>query len=817
LTAAVPHHDQILLLGPPYKVPKDSALQSDEVLNALRLGDAEDDPITQSKPETAQSDRDATIPIDLKPRRLLASTNTERSGARRLFLFSKQALSEQAPEPSPCTLEPMNLHLPTEAPGPSPLNMPQQQPQQPLEQALAAYERQSMLFLAQGRILADGADLRLAAVRQCVQEQAVLCRALRAAVANLSDHFAAAARTRAEFSVVFTSKSAAHSNLLQKFDTILNSLSNVALHPSLIAIARASGRTMETLLDTVPVERERAWAQQCNTSHQRLTNLFRDLDTSFNELGTTADRQEEARLDSQAEQDVESLWAEVDGVATHICCEQGRRVEQLTSAHQNVVKLITNALNGNPNELQNAFSPLQELSSSTKNLVPDMIADDAILKSLMERVAEAKTSAMRRMKVRLREVSVAQSSIQRVLASVGVLRDALTQQTENMVHLEHVAELSDSYRQFLSELQRRRVYGQAATATSVAMMERLAAMRSDEVKAREKFLRGPGRHLMPAFFDLFVPTLATPPPLFTPQLPAMLELDSLPDVSDHVHTVDVAGGGGVQSAEGSAALSDMQQSAAGGQQVHSSASTLTVSGSQGQQPQQEVMTGSVEKQQEHQAQQEQLIVSVDEASGRDLILDPAADAAAEAAADAEVKTLSYENAILRQAVERLGGKAPRTYVEERRMLDNKSGGIVEEAELAVLRKELADAKSKAQSAKEALEALTVKYKKSVSSGGLSDKISHSSFDVGDVGLFMPTGRGSGGKRTYLAFHTNCPHRYLSTDCIKGSPDFVLGRIVYQEVLIAGEIGTDANPYGLHVGTQFFVLTVEVLNPAVSDS
>jgi hypothetical protein len=93
---------------------------------------------------------------------------------------------------------------------------------------------------------------------------------------------------------------------------------------------------------------------------------------------------------------------------------------------------------------------------------------------------------------------------------------------------------------------------------------------------------------------------------------------------------------------------------------------------------------------------------------------------------------------------------------------------------------------------------------------LSDKISHSNFEVGDVGLFMPTGRGSGGKRTYLAFHTNCPHRYLSTDCIKGTPDFVLGRLVYQEELVAGEVGTDANPYGLHIGTKFWVLTVEVL-------
>eukprot|EP00957_Ditylum_brightwellii_P196522 14973550-Ditylum_brightwellii.AAC.1 len=76
---------------------------------------------------------------------------------------------------------------------------------------------------------------------------------------------------------------------------------------------------------------------------------------------------------------------------------------------------------------------------------------------------------------------------------------------------------------------------------------------------------------------------------------------------------------------------------------------------------------------------------------------------------------------------------------------------------------------------------------------------------------MPTGRGSDGKRTYLAFHSNCPHRYLSTDSIKGTPDYVLGRIVYQEELIAsGSSGTDSNPYGLHPGTKFWVLTVEVI-------
>lgn len=779
MAAAVPLQDQILLLGPPYKVPKDSSFQSEEVLASLRLGDSEDNPLTKDGTPGASEFNESPT--------LLANT-TERSGARRLFLFSKQALSQNAPDPAPCHLEPMNIHLPQEAPGPSPLNITQQT-QQPLHQALAAYERQFMLYLAQGKVLADGADLRLATMRQCVQEQAVMCRALRAAVSNLSDHFSAAARTRAEFSVAFTAKTTAHGNLLQRFDSILaNDLANTALHPSLVAVARASGRSMTTLLDTVPVERERAWAHQCQTAHQRLSNLFRELEVAFGELGTSADRQEEATLDQVAEQEIDSMWAEVEGKANMICILQGQRLDQLTEGHRNVVKVISNALNSDPNELQNAFSPLQEMSSSSKDLVPSMIEDDNKLKSLMERVGNAKTSAMKRMKVRLRVVSVKQSSIQRVLASVSVLRDALMQQTENMVHLEHVAELVNSYCQFLSELKRRRAYSHAVSSSTISMMERLAAMRADEVRAREKFLHGPGRHLMPAFFDTFAPTLQTPPPLFTPQLPGMVEMDTLPDVSDVETSNEVAG-----------SISEMQ---------HNIASSLTVSAteSQGHRVPSNDQATSAEKQH----QQDQLIVSAEDASEADLILDPGDDTAATAAANAQMKTLAYENAVLRQALERMGGKPPRTYLEEKRMNDSQGGAIVAE-EFSALRSELAKAHLAERAAKDALQASKEISDQFSAPVGLSDKISHSSFEVGDVGLFMPTGRGSGGKRTYLAFHTNCPHRYLSTDCVKGTPDFVLGRIVFQEQLVAGEIGTDANPYGLHVGTTFFVLTVEVLN------
>jgi len=770
LAAAVPAPDQILLLGPPYKVPKDSTLQSEEILNSLRLGDQEDEQLP-SRGNTEQA--------QLQYRSFLSTT--ERSGARRLFLFSKQALSENAPDPVPCNLGPVDLILPSEPPGSSPLDMTQSTiAAQPMHQALAAYERQFMLYLCQGRVLADGADMRLQSCLQCVQEQAVIARALRAAVSNHSDHFNGAARTRSEFMSVFQAKTTLHATLLQNFDSILSELGSVSLDPALVAIARGSGRIMETLLDTVPVEREKAWAQQCQTSHDRLLALFAELETAFSQLGSPTSREDETRQDLEAEQAVQTLGNEVQEIARKIRDRQAQRVERLTGDHGKVVKIIMDAINaeaeeGKEDEVQKAFTPLRQLANDSKDIIPEMMEDDKVMKELLLKVAGAKTAAMKRMKVRLREVSVAQSSIQRVLSSVGVLKAALAQQCDNMLHLEHVAELATSYRDFLAELRRRKAYCQAVSSNSSAMMERLAGMRSDEVKAREKFLRGSGRHLMPPFFEIFVPTLATPPPLFTPQMPSLVEMDTLPDVGppEVANTV-------------------IQGTADTGV---SSASSLTTESQAVQAVKVSVGEGTDEAMTLAQ-RQDQVIVSAANSGNGDVLM----DSAPQDTETADLKTLAYENAILRQTLERMGNKAPQSYIEEAK------AGNPDILKIVALEQELERVKAEKKRVGDELAA----SKSSKAALDTGDKISHSSFDIGDVGLFMPTGRGSGNKRIYLAFHTNCPHRYLSTDNIKGNPDFVLGRIVYQEELVAGGLGTDANPYGLHVGTKFWVLTVEVL-------
>lgn len=97
------------------------------------------------------------------------------------------------------------------------------------------------------------------------------------------------------------------------------------------------------------------------------------------------------------------------------------------------------------------------------------------------------------------------------------------------------------------------------------------------------------------------------------------------------------------------------------------------------------------------------------------------------------------------------------------------------------------------------------------------KISFREFNVGDVALFLPTSH-QGENRVYLAFHTNCPHRYLSHESLEGLrggkeggagrfPDFILGRIVYVEEMIAKEGEPGSNPYHLQAGVKFYVLHV----------
>lgn len=824
LATELPIEDQILLLGPPFKVPKNSLLRTNETIAALQLGDEEDDYFG------------STIESSKKHNIILAPT--EKTGSKRLFLFSKRALSEAAPDPTQCVLDPPPgpLHMPTEADLPPP--PPTDTKPTPLRMALDVYERQFMLDMAKGRAYADGAGLRLEACRKCIAEQAVIAQALRAAVSNLADHRSNAARERTQFSDEYTRAAAAHTALLNKFDSRLawkggkldtegsgaasgmivsgsgrnESLESIALHPSLVAAARSAGRVMESLLDAVPIDQEKAWAEKCRTAHERLSTSFRELDSVFvGALGTSANWNESAQNDLAAEEAVKALFAEVEEVGTRVCNSQAERLAVLTSNHTEAVRIVSSAVRSESADSQqeaggsganSAFSDLEKLSRSAKSIIPSMEEDDNILSDLSNRVADGKTIAMQRMKTRLRQISISQSSIARASSSVTFLRNTLTQQTLDIEHLECVVGLPRAYNDFLAEIRRRRAYCIAFRSNASSLLARLESMRADEVKLRERFLKGPGRHLMPAFYNIFAPTLATSPPTFSPPLPDMAELETLPDIGDNLT------GLGVASLETGNTDSRNERAA-------SSTSTLTECPSvQHHVPSsKEESAMDVTKVLSTTPENPSLIVSAAEASGNDVIMQTVCQEGTPTHRNqdnADCATLVYENAVLRQALERAGCKPPKSYIdtETSAKIEQQSGEQTSkiasmESELAALKMELQKAKIEADELKKSGPGIITQRTQ-------CDKISHTSFQVGDVGLFMPTGRSREGKRIYLAFHSGCPHRYLSPDCINGTPDFVLGRIVFQEEFVAGAVDTDANPFSLQLGTKYWVLTAETL-------
>ena len=823
LAVALPIEDQILLLGPPYKVPKDSLLRTNETISALRLGDEEDNYFGGTDDSSDNKQR-ASI---LAP--------TEKTGSKRLFLFSKRALSEGAPDPSPCCLDPSPgpLTLPTESDvPPSPLK---ETKPTPLQMALDVYERQFMLDVMKGRAYADGAALRLAACRKCIAEQAVIAQALRAAVSNLADHRSNAARGRTQFSEEYLRADIEHQTLLDKFDMRMTdsvgaastmmisgtgrneSLGSIPLHPSLVSAARSAGRVMESLLDAVPIDQEKSWAGKCRTAHESLSASYQELDAGFvTALGTSASWNESARHDLANEEAVKSLFAEIEQLGLQICNIQKERLEVLTSNHAEAVRIVSSAVNVVSNESEqsaggssanSAFSELEKISQSTKSIIPSMEQDDNVLSELSQRVADAKTAAMQRMKTRLRQISMTQSAIARANQSVNCVRSALTQQISDIEHLRCVVELPKAYNDFLTEIRRRRAYCIAFRSNASALLARLDAMRADEVKLRERFVKGSGRYLVPAFYNIFAPTLATAPPSFSPPLPDMAELETLPDVGDEEHGLGVA------------SLDSRNTDERENERAASSTSTLTECPSIQQPVSSSFKTQSameVSKVHSTTPENPSLIVSAVEASGNDVIMQTVCQESTPTHRNqdnAECATLLYENVVLRQALERAGCKPPRSYIDdetstkiEQHSKDQISKISSIESELAAVRIELQKAKSEAEELKRAKAESSAKTQQQRH----CDKISHTSFQVGDVGLFMPTGREQEGKRIYLAFHSGCSHRYLSPDCISGTPDFILGRIVLEEEFVAGEKGSNTNPFGLQMGTKYWVLTAETL-------
>ncbi|KAG2843968.1 hypothetical protein PC111_g1938 [Phytophthora cactorum] len=354
---------------------------------------------------------------------------------KEVFLYDRRLLSQEAATlpPTAAALAAVYVELPSQPVASSEGSKMLSESSHPMMRALVEYEGYFQLQVSQSEALESGTRANITASERGAQELQVQERAIAAAVANLDLFKTSMMKHFAPFWADFEATSDKHERLLSQFDSYLEALATVDLHPALATEAR------KTLYDCIPVEKEREWAAQCEQSHTHVRGQKR--------VGTNEHHKHLA-------------WQPTASTnALDVC----RRIDELYQGQQNMVP-------------------------DAQKLVEDIVAH-------VDKIAAKKFKTFERVHSTLRQISISQSKIRDFENSLAVFREALAAQKKHFYELEHLDKLPESYAACLKEISRRLKYGRMFSDRIQSMAEELAQLREDEVQHREEFLRSFGQHL----------------------------------------------------------------------------------------------------------------------------------------------------------------------------------------------------------------------------------------------------------------------------------------------------------------------------------
>ncbi|CEG46170.1 hypothetical protein F443_07841 [Plasmopara halstedii] len=819
---------------------------------------------------------------------------------KEVFLYDRRLLSQDAAMsiPTSAALAPIHADLPSQPMASSEGSKMLSESSHPMMRALAEYEGYFQLQVSQSEALGSCTRANITASEQSTHELQVQEGAVAAAIANLDLFKNSMMKHFAPFWDDFQATIDKHERLLSRFDSYLEALATVKLHPALQQDER------KTLHDCVPVDKEREWAVQCEKSHTHVRAQVMKLRQVHDEICNEVTDMLAAHANTCGELDEASMELEQMKVL-----EDKQMV--ITNTLRDNLRYVLNSLE-ETSSIASGSNPLQAstnaldvcrridaLYQSQQNMVPNAqhLVNEVVAR--VNKIASKKAATYSRVLSTLRKISISQSKIRDFENSLTVFREALAAQKKYFNELEHLEKLPESYAACLKEISRRLKYGHVFSDRIQSMAEELAQLREDEVQHREIFLRSYGQHLPRDF----VAGLAEKPSHcefrmrpFDQSLP-VIEDEQKPDsygdkersLSDEFVDCEDPSSESNKIAENlqerckelearvlelttkleqankhsyfdgsgseSIARSDISKTSA--REYGSScefplvmALAETASG----------MTSVSEVNRSNPLDQELATVrrNIDnekkdaliaklEIENQQFLLNAAAFeeypfyhfifACCVAfylltERSKHEKQLKENQSMLQQTLTELESTArsQRNLLArvlrllqlpvEPQSLENEHIDAYLETNFDVIEKRVEELLTSAES--EASELSKRRSDLSLVESELdtkdSFKISFRSFSVNDLALFLPTSApGSEAQRVYLAFHLGCPHRFLSEESISSFshdgqryPDYVVGRIVLIDEQIATEV---SNPFALHLGTTFYVLTPPALMDA----
>ncbi len=412
----------------------------------------------------------------------------------------------------------------------------------PLLQTIGNFERQFMLALNKGEVLSEVSKKWVEDAQAAEDVAKMRHLALLAAESNLEFHMDALSKTYNEGASHLKSQRKRHADILDRFDDDLELLSRTHLHPAL-----ASSEDRNSLLDCVPVDKERLLHEACQQAHRHMEvheadmagtweRLKADVLKLQEELNETdrvphwSDHSSSNNRDEDGDHHVEGRGQSSSSIecggdwllrAKKDAVDQEFRLLKLQKNYDVALAMAERQLSlelDDANISMEAIQELNELFTGQRGLIPDMLAADESLRKAVLRGREVASISAKALNKGLKEIARLQNNIKQVQSWLQFMRAASDQKDEQFSHLEKLQRMPAAYEAFKNEIVRRRAYSSVFKTQVSEAVDSIAALRSREIVARDVFRRC---HLvnLPMFFLEIAPGLCEQqPPHFDPMV-----------------------------------------------------------------------------------------------------------------------------------------------------------------------------------------------------------------------------------------------------------------------------------------------------------
>ena len=259
----------------------------------------------------------------------------------------------------------------------------------------------------------------------------------------------------------------------------------------------------KNLLDCIPAERVRRWAQDCARSHDAFNAKVNDLSDMFNALHATT----EELFMTGPDVDIAALEEELERAQGKMA-EQAAVIQCLDKDLNTVGRLVedtvgdiasnrggTGSVGGGALDACAALDPMNELH--VKSHLPAVDAVDAEMAALHWHCAQCKHAMGACVHRQLQSISALQSQIHQTRNKQAGFQEWGKQQEQKFRELRIARRIPRVYRACLAEVARRTAFQEMYAAQAGKLAERMARHREREVTRRERFTKSHERYLPP--------------------------------------------------------------------------------------------------------------------------------------------------------------------------------------------------------------------------------------------------------------------------------------------------------------------------------